>query len=406
MKVLTVCYGGGHATMVIPVVKKLLEKGIDVSSLALTTSIRNFEREGISYNKVIDYVNMRCPKILRYGEFLSSKHHTDGKGITIEDSIAYLGTSLNELVKSVGEDAALEEYEKKGLNAFNAVQFMERVIDIERPDIVVTTSSPRMEKAALQAAYKKGIPSICMVDLFALMEVEWLKNHNNGDVLAVFSEPVKNRLVSAGRLSSSVFVTGNPAFDVLADPLIHLNGKEYRKNKEISEDEFVVFWAEQPEPGNPNLPREIRALLSRICENLGITFIIRLHPSSTDITKEKLPDYALNSDFSESLQSVISASDLIITLTSTVAMEGLLLDKDVLILEMSAYSHLVDYSEDIGAMKLNDKQDIEKAIVSFIYDNKLKNKMKTKRKNLPTAGMATNKIVDLILKMGSVDDIK
>lgn len=400
MKVLTVCYGGGHATMVIPVVRKLLEKGIDVSSLALTTSIRNFEQEGIAYNKVIDYVNMSNPAVLHYGEFLSNKHHTEGKGITIDDSIAYLGTSLNELVKSVGEDAALKEYEKKGLNAFNAVQFMEEVIDIERPDIVLTTSSPRMEKAALQAAYKKGIPSICMVDLFALMEVEWLKNSNNGDILTVFSEPVKNRLISAGRVPNSIFVTGNPAFDVLAAPAIHLNGKEYRKNKGIPEDGFVVFWAEQPEPGNPNLPREVRELLSQICKSLGITFIVRLHPSSTDITKEKLPDYALNSDFTESLQSVISASDLVITLTSTVAMEALLLDKDVLILELSAYSHLVDYSEDIGAVKINNKKDIKRTIVSFIQDNNLKDKMKSKRNNLPSAGMATNKVVDLIFKVG------
>jgi len=381
--------------MAIPVIKELKKRGHEVVSLALTTAGAVMERAGLAHKRPLDYLSIDEEQ--RYGHKLLERHHTNGKGISVEESLAYLGRSLRELAEDIGEKKAWDEYNKYGLNAFCPVRFMLSVLKRENADAVIATTSPRMEKAALQAAFKLGIPSLCMVPLFAKMELDWLKRPDNGDYMSVYSQKVAQRLIEAGRQASKIIITGNPAFDSLADMSDQELGFNVRKEKGIAFDEKIILWAEQPEFDDPDLPRRVRQELNRVCmKQLGWKLIVRLHPSSTDATRESIPEGALQSHAHEPLHDVIAAADVVVTFTSTVAMESLLCGKPVMILAISQYSHLVDYSAEDGALVLDNLEMAEDALKLLLSDSSVAAELTRNRKTLPPIGSATGRICDFI----------
>lgn len=380
--------------MCMPVIRALRARGHEVTVLALTVAGPVLERAGIAHTRPIDYVNY--PAVEAYGARLATRHHTEGKGLSLQESIAYLGVSFQNLADEIGEAAAWQAYEEKGLNAFTPVAFMKEVLQREMPDMVIATPSPRMEKAALQAAHALGIPSLCMVDLFAILEIDWLARPDNGDQLTVYSEKIRKRLIAAGRRPEDIAITGNPAFDALA-PYKGADGTAYRAARGIAPDKKIILWAEQPEPLDPELPRRVRQHLHQLCaRHPEYQLVVRLHPSSSDPAKEIIPEGALQSHAQDSLQEAIASADMVVTLTSTVGMEALLLDKPTMIIAISPYQHLVDYTEEDGAYVAASLEEAEAGIACLLEEHPKAMQLKENRKKLPAVGDATHKIVALI----------
>lgn len=396
MKVFLTAYGGGHVTAIIPTYKELLRRGHQCQFLALTTAAEVARRHGIPYSRPIDYVDMDAPMVQTWGARLAERHHTDGKGLTREESVAYLGVSFCDLAADIGETAAWVRYEKLGLNAFTPVYFMRSVLTREAPDVVVATTSPRMERAALRAAYQLNIPSLCMVELFGLMEEPWLSRPDNGHVLAVSRSEVIDRLAAAGRQRSDIFLTGNPMFDQLADPALHEAGRAWRRERRVADHEKLVFWAEQPEPLDPELPRKVRQHLAAVCRANGWRLAVRLHPSSTDASMERIAEECLQSHAHEPLSHVIHACDVAVTLTSTVGWEALLAQKPLLVLTISPFSHAVTYGNDDGALALHALEDAEHGLRLLLRGGAEADRLAALRRALPAPGEATRRICDLI----------
>lgn len=396
MKVLLAFYGGGHVTAAIPMMRELRRRGHDVVALALTASAQVMEREGMPYRVITDYVDPTDPDIARFGAMLIDRHHTAGKGISRDASVAYLGSSLADLVAEVGEEAALARYRDKGLNAFMPLRTASKILDIEQPDCVIATASPRMEAALLRAAVQLGIFSVCVIDLFAILELPWLSDPGHAHMLTVYSERARQRLIDAGRRPDAIVVAGNPAFDSLADPELSARARAWREEKKLEPGPKVVLWAEQPEPANPDLPRHIRARLAQICEANGWTLMVRLHPASMDPRTEVIPDGARQSFAHEPLPVVAHAVDVVATMTSTVAMEGLLLDKPVVVIRGSQYDHLVDYSEQDGALVVQSVDDVGVAIRDLLAEGARALALCAARRALPRVGGASARVVDLI----------
>ena len=396
MKIFLISYGGGHITAILPTYKALTLRGHECVVMALTTAGEVARRERIPHCRPIDFVCSSDPLINSAGMKLAEQHHTDGKGISLEESIAYLGVSFRDLARELSEEVAWERYTRFGLNAFTPVHFMRSVLSSVNPDVVVATTSPRMEKASLRAAFQLNIPSLCMVELFGLLEEAWLSRPDNGHVLAVSREDVKHRLVSAGRQACDIHLTGSPMFDALADPKLATYGVAWRGNHGVRPDEKLVFWAEQPEPDDPELPKRVRFHLANVCNKHGWRLVIRFHPSSTDPKEQEVPDGCLQSLGTEPVSHVISACDVGVTLTSTVGWELLLANKPLLIVSISAFSSSVTYGNDDGSLVIDKLDDSEFALMQLLQDSELAKKLDGLRASLPQAGGAAERISDLI----------
>ncbi len=396
MKVFLTCYGGAHIAAVLPLYRTLTQRGHECELLALTTAGEVARRERIPHLRPIDFVDVSDPGVRRLGEELARRHHTDGKGLLREESVAYLGVSFLELVEDVGEVLARKRYEKSGLNAFAPVRFMSRILKRVAPDVVVATTSPRMEKAALRAAFRLDIPSLCMVELFGLLEEPWLGRPDNGHVLAVSRHDVVRRLIAAGRDGADIHLTGSPMFDPLAEPALADSGRAWRRTRGIGDNEKVVFWAEQPEPADPDLPRRVRYHLAAVCRERGWRLVVRLHPSSTDHAAESMPEGCIHSLPQEALAHVIHACDVGVTLTSTVGWELLLCDKPVLVLRLSAFQDAVTYGEGDGALAVNCLSDAGAGLLELLEDGPVAREMRRLRALLPRPGGASDRISDLL----------
>lgn len=328
-RVLFVGYGGGHVRMLLPVARLLRERGLaEPVFLGLTTARAEVEAAGFSCLGFIEFVNEGDAAALEQGRALAAR--LGSQAISFEESAAYLGLSYADLVREHGAERAAALYAAHGRQAFLPVATLERILSRVKPDLLVATSAPRAERAGFLAARRLGIPAVCLVDLFAAYEIDWLREPGFADRICVLNERVRDRLVSAGRRGDEVIVTGNPAFDGLLDPSVRERGAALRQARGW-EGRRVWLWASQVEPeshpcqpgrGDTLLPMRIAQELQRITRaRADMQLVIRPHPSEGEYRIGPGPRQSL-SPRGENLHELLQACDGVVVLTSTVGLEA------------------------------------------------------------------------------------
>jgi hypothetical protein len=249
--------------------------------------------------------------------------------VDADESAAYLGLSYADLQAQCGPEKAQRRYARDGRQAFFPLPTLERILREVKPDLLVATNSPRAERAAITAARNLGIPAVCIVDLFAIDEVRWIREPGYADRICVLNEHVRRFLVDAGRRGQEVVTTGNPAFDSLRLPETVAAGAALRRSH-AWEGRRVVLWAAQEEPavhpfdgrpGDPTLPdRALQALLDWTARNQDAVLCVRPRPGQP---VPQLPgERVVVTGQDWPLHPLLHAVDVVVTLTSTVGLEG------------------------------------------------------------------------------------
>src|ERR1051326_6992134 len=115
-KALFVCYGAGHANLIAPVFECVRRDGkLSADVLALSIAKRVFEAKGLPYKKVSDYEPLIMDSdSYRFGKELAEKWHVESSGMSLDESIIYLGASMRDLVAQHSEAEARRQIEQKG----------------------------------------------------------------------------------------------------------------------------------------------------------------------------------------------------------------------------------------------------------------------------------------------------
>ncbi len=350
---LFVTYGGGHVNMMIPVLQKLRERAdLRCVTLGLTTAGAALKNQGLPSRGFASLIRAEDTHALRWGEKLAAALPAGG-AVPREETVAYLGLSYADLVERAGEAEAARAYEEKGRQAFLPLGPLRRLLDEIRPDAVVATISPRAEEAALRVAGERGIPSLCLVDLFARTALQRASAPGYGTRVAVISQGVGRWLVSSGRPENEIAVTGNPAFDHLVSSRWGEAGRALRAARGWGEQR-VILWASQVEPavdpfsgnrGNPRAPAEIEEALRGITARAGWRLVVRPHPNEPP----RRPDGRPNVDYSdprESLPALLAAVDAVVIMTSTVGLEARFMGKPVISVDRSVFTKDTPFSEE------------------------------------------------------------
>jgi hypothetical protein len=354
-KVFFVTYGGGHAAALAPVMSALLRKTMDLRILALTTAMSYLTLRSIEAWSMADVCSVvkGYRGVRRVGRLLAKEqiHHSS---ISRADSEAYLGVGFHALVRSHGLRQAKVIYGQGGRQHFRPVDFFRSWFEQQRPAVVVATSAPRSERAALEAARDLGIPSVCVVDLFAPFEIEWCASPDYASKICVLDGTVAQRFLSQGVPADRVVVTGNPAFDRLARLDVNQLRSDTRRAMGIKDGEWVVSWMSQPEPahhpfseaaGDPTLPEQIeRYLVAGLRDRPEVNLVLRHHPSE-DRRKELDGGRVRYSDVTHPLDELLCASDCVLTCSSTVGLEAALLGIPVVQCMDSIFSHDLPLAE-------------------------------------------------------------
>lgn len=374
-KILFVTYGAGHAQSVLPIIDKI-KSSYDVFVLGLTTAKVLFDGDGYTLLSYESLSFLEDEKYKSYGEKLAGSKSVTSI-VSRDESIAYHGINFLNLVNQYGVEIALEKYSLLGRQCFLPVEFMTKVLKKIQPDLVVATSSPRSERAALEAARNLNINSICVVDLFALQEKKWVGTPNYASKVCVLNSFVKDTLVSEGRLVNDIVVTGNPAFDKLSDERNYVSAQKFR-NDFLPKGKKILFWASQPEPeihpitracdGDSYLPIKIEKYLINIVEKSDDWFLVIRHHPSENRPHNYLSKKVLFSKTSESMTDVLFSCDCLVTIASTIALEAHLIGKPVVTVDMSIFTADAPFSDmeiSFGVNKLLDlKSTIDQALNS------------------------------------------
>ncbi|MBN3575787.1 hypothetical protein [Vibrio neptunius] len=375
-RVLCVSYGGGHAAMLAPLIKELeKDTNVEVISLALTTAKNYLEAYGISCFGFKDFTFLAEGDWKTIGENLLDRDNMSNL-VSIEESVAYMGVNMLDLIAKHGAKEAYREYERKGRQAFMPIDFMSKLLEQLSVDLVVTTNSPRSEQASVYAAKKLGIKSICLIDLFALQEYQWIKNNDYADRVCVLNQGVKDFLISKGRNEKDIVVTGNPAFDSI-NINSHIAGGHALRAKKFSGTSMInILYASQPEPtvhpfcdlvGDPLLPRKVESWLRKIVSgNESYHLITRYHPSENI---EFIPGKRVENGVGE-LYELIHAVDIVVTMTSTVGLEAYIAGKRVITVDLSIFTKDAPYSEMGISTGVTDYEQLKNAIDDAVKNNR------------------------------------
>lgn len=330
--------------MMLPVARALAKAGWELHILALTTAAAPMRSAGFDVLGFSDLMALAAPGAEAFGVMLC-KGMVDGP-VSLEETRAYHGVNFAELAERNGIEAARDAYARDGRQAFYPIVFLKEVIARFQPDVVVATNSPRAERAAIDAARQMSVPSVCVVDLFALQEAEWIGRPGFADRLCVLNDQVRDMFLRLGRKPGEVVVTGNPAFDSIYDPSTVEAGAALKQERGWDDGLLNILWASQvepeqhpftSEPGDPGLPRKIEAGLRRaVAENPRLRLIVRYHPSET-VQFEPAPRVEF-SPTTEPLHSLLHAVDAVCVTASTVGVEAWIAGKPVMSVDCSIFT--------------------------------------------------------------------
>ena len=342
--ILFVAYGGGHIAMVAPIMRALADHpDIKTQLLAPTTAGVYCKRQKIPYLGYKDFITPEDKNALAWGKKLAAEHHNPGSGIEEDEAIAYLGLSYWDLVTRHGEAGAAELWATHQRNAFLQLTVLERIIKKLQPDMVVTTNSPRSERAAILNANALGIPTLSMVDLFGLSHLYPLE----ANFITVLSPRVIDNIQhDHGVIAGQQFlVTGNPAFDAAFDyrgPINHAWRKQHFPT--LPDNAKALLWIDDSgyfdvQTGRTHIrtPDEIATDLDSLAAATKASnayLLIRPHPSQDraifDAWMERTAHPHVLLAGHVPLYPLLNASDAVATYQSTVGLEALLMQRPVI----------------------------------------------------------------------------
>lgn len=396
---LFVCYGAGHINMLLPLIKELIRsEQYKITVLGLTMAGPVLEKHGIPYIGFKDLVEPEDEKsVFEIGSYLAEGMPKGGE-VSSQETVSYLGLSYLSLIKEYGPQIAEKLYAERGRQSFLPLDVLRLVFDRYAPDVLVSTNSPRSERAAFIVARERNIPAVCVVGLFAKQEIEWIGERDYSNRICVISEAVKQSFLDVGRSKDEVIVTGNPALDRLSAPLLAKQADAMRRANHWR-GKKIILWASQPEPekhpftgdlGDPDLPRQVEQMLLFIAEKyLDWQIVIRYHPGER-VPSERWPEKANISTSDDDLAVLLKAVDVVITMTSTVGLEGVLLGKPLITINQSIFHDDAPYDEMGIALGVGSLDALEDAILQ-VFSGKWRPK-----ETLPEVGTATTSVINVI----------
>jgi len=336
------------------------------------------------------------------------------------ESLNYENIPLFELL----EDKFSELFYRKFIEAVKYIEMMLQAVKKEKPDVIVIVDEYGLYgRAAITAGKIKNIPTLAIQHgALTPNDLGWLhpsdEISNNfidpkycpiPDKTAVSGEYYKNILTRLGSYSDDrVIITGQPKYDILAHANNFFEKRKIYDKFKIEHKKKLAVLATQPLPKNEN-ELLFRSIFREIKKLKDIQLVIKLHPNEYDeslhrnTAKEVGLDVILTKDIN--LFELLNACDVLVTVSSTVALEAMILDKPVIIVDLKNNPDETAFVKSGAAIGVYKPNDISKAIIKVLNDKETKRKLQNNMKKFVYEhayridGLAYKRIVKLINEM-------
>ena len=362
-----VCYGGGHVKVIEPVYRALCEK-YHVTVFALTNARHYLAQKNIPFLSFLnfEYLMDARAELLAEDALKSMFVKQEDK----DESFAYMGLNLRQLEQDYGVVEANAMFKNYGRSCFFPTIVINELFDCVRPDLVVTTNSPRAERAALFIAKERGIPSICIADnLWLRGGILEVAKGNLASKICVLNRAMKKQLFEeSGYNPSDIVVTGTPIFDqvkVLKEQWTALASTRTKKVILLADCELPASSPNYPGVlADPNFGSEVRATLDEFAQRENVSVIFRPHPSQTS-RYANYPNVEV-SESREDLHKLLLGVDVVVTAISTVGLEAACMGLSVISLEGTVYRAAGSYAKLGIATGVNNAAELTKELKGLL----------------------------------------
>tara|TARA_Y100001970_G_C14195421_1_gene837797 strand:+ start:858 stop:2051 length:1194 start_codon:yes stop_codon:yes gene_type:complete len=389
-KIFFVAYGGGHMNIILNIYK-FLKKNYPYYKLYIfpcTSAIPQCMDENINF---LTYSNFISKKIIndysKKYEKISKQNHNVNLGLDFKETLAYVGVNIDELTNLYGTEYTNRQLKIYERHAFLPFNFMKKVLNKIKPDLVVTTNSPKTEYASIIAAKSLKIKTLTIDDLFGHSFLPL-----NSDIVCANSPNSIPNLIRSGSLPENIVVTGNPVFDnlfklrkkfIISNTQKRLVFLSQTAIKNLSTGKFLFF--------NNTFIENVILSIKKYCDDNNFDFYIRTHPNQSKTIFNKILDKNPNLfkfDDANVLIKSFSKNTHYISFNSTSLYEAYLANKYVSELNIS------DIYETLGIFLSNKKK-----YVKVKESGVIKNIKFLKNNNDLLDGKNTKRVVENIIKL-------
>ncbi|MDI6806455.1 MAG: CDP-glycerol glycerophosphotransferase family protein [Candidatus Aenigmarchaeota archaeon] len=305
---------------------------------------------------------------------------------------------------------------------YNDVKNIETAIHIlekERPAAVLMTFETGYYALALiAAAKKKGIPTIAIQHgiihsthgAYTHKEVSLASNsleYPIPDKTAVYGKYTKNILIKRGNYpKGSVVVTGQPRYDILVEAYKIFNRDKFCERYNLNPRKKIVLIVTQTLRSKEERDTFLRSTIDMIKKIPDIQIVIKPKPNEDGkwqrriLLEEKVKGKVLPGR--SNIFEVLYACDAMITVYSTTVIEAMILNKPVIIVNLTGEKDPMPYVESGASLGVYKKGDIVEAVRKALYDKRIKTELRKNMKKFvyehayKADGKATERVVDLI----------
>jgi len=384
-KILFLVYTHSHVNTLAPVVKKMKNNFLVVKEDGFTNNIaKKLKQNNIIYNDIEGYLTKDLSRNIRKAK-------------------KSLKNKYKKLLK-------IGEFDKQNLSYFFLIYFPEMIryieiinnmLSIERPRLLVVMNEiTTLGNIAVHIAKQKNIKTLCIQHGTVCDASDFTPVYV--DKLAVWGDNPKEAFMKKGVPTEKIVITGAPQFDDLALRNIDLKGKELKKIG-IKSGKKIIVLATQPVPDM----EQITEALSKVVKTIPETqLVIKTHPCEYSIKKylkiakkQGLDDAILTGKY---LHPLLNRCDVLVTSSSTVGMEAMILNKSVITVNFTNIPDLMPYAEEGAAIGVYEKKKLMKAVKSVLYDKKIRDKLIKKGKEFiyrecyKMDGKASERVADFI----------
>ncbi|MFC1992246.1 CDP-glycerol glycerophosphotransferase family protein [Chloroflexota bacterium] len=304
------------------------------------------------------------------------------------------------------------------------VEMAKCMIETEKPDVILMSDSPIPERAIIATAKLKGIPTVAAMHGAHMIPYIPCLNHAPEDIgpnkeatapycpvtdkFAAYGEDDKDIIVKRGRFpEEDVLIGGQPRYDILARADELFNREGIFKKLNLNPSKKLVTWMTQSHSYTAEEnKRNITAVYDAIKPFRNVQLVVKLHPGEGQraalYREDKTLKPTILGGFGAITFELLYISDIVITHYCTTAIEALMLNKPVIVIDFSGTPISVPYTESGAAIGVYEENVLASTLKEILYNEEARQRLAEAREkfisenNYKPDGLASQRVANLI----------
>lgn len=400
-------YYPNHADVMNPIIKLLKQENENFDVVCVDNVFNAAKKRlngyNINYEIFEHYTNSRVKRIVKnHKKEFKSRWKELRKNKEAQKAITYKNISLWNLLEPRLKFLFLKRFGQVS----EYIETTRHLIAVKKPSIIITTNeTSTYGRVACKVANLESVPILDIQHGTIADEPRYSRMF--ADIKAVEGPEIKKDYLKRDVAAKKIVITGQPRYDALAKKQgIPTKQETYNKLKINPQKKIIVLTTQVPECDE----HFIRTAYNAVKDMKDIVLVVKMHPAERTqamyyrVRKETgIKNIIIGKDIH--LYGLLNASELMMTVFSTTALEAMILGTPVLTINLSGEPDIMPYASSGAAFGVYKAEDLKKAINNILTNKKTQQKLKKgSQKFIYNAaykmdGNANQRVVSLIKKL-------